>query len=69
MKNYQKELDFAKDLALKAGKIITKNFLHSKIAIKSNNTIVTETDLTVSKLVIEQVKKNFPSHEVFDEEF
>jgi len=30
---------------------------------------VTETDLAVSQMVIDEVKKNFPNHEVFDEEF
>ncbi len=68
MKNYQKELDFAKKIALKAGKIILKNFLHSKIAIKSNWSPVTETDFAVSKMVIQEVKKSFPNHEVLDEE-
>ena len=69
MNDYKLELDFARNLALKAGEIITKNFLHSTITIKSNLTPVTETDLAVSKLVIEEVKKNFPNHQVFDEEF
>lgn len=69
MNDFKAELEFAKNLAIKSGKIITKNFLHSTITTKSNLTPVTETDLAVSKLVIEEVKKNFPSHEVFDEEF
>ena len=69
MTEYKVELEFAKQLALKAGEIITKNFLHSTITTKSNLTPVTETDLAVSKLVIEQVKKKFPEHEVFDEEY
>mgnify|MGYP001612611224 CR=1 FL=1 len=69
MADYKIELDFAKKLALKAGEIINKNFLHSTITTKSNLTPVTETDLAVSKLVIEEVKNNFPNHEVFDEEF
>lgn len=69
MNDYKVELEFAKNLAIKAGEIITKNFLHSTITTKSNLTPVTETDLAVSKLVIEEVKKNFPNHEVFDEEF
>ncbi|KKP61351.1 MAG: Myo-inositol-monophosphatase [Candidatus Roizmanbacteria bacterium GW2011_GWA2_34_18] len=68
MNDYKIELEFAKQLAIKAGGIITKNFLHSTITTKSNLTPVTETDLAVSKLVIEEVKKNFPNHEVFDEE-
>ncbi|EKE14586.1 MAG: hypothetical protein ACD_12C00405G0004 [uncultured bacterium] len=69
MNDYNNELELAKQLAIKAGEIITKNFLHSTITIKSNLTPVTETDLAVSKLVIEEVKNTFPNHEVFDEEF
>lgn len=68
MNDYQVELEFAKQLALKSGEIITKNFLHSTITTKSNLTPVTETDLAVSRLVIEEVKNKFPSHKVFDEE-
>lgn len=69
MDYFKKELDFAKNLALKAGEIITKNFLHTKITTKSNITPVTETDFAVSRLVIDEVKKNFPAHQVFDEEY
>lgn len=69
MTDYKVALEFAKELAIKAGEIITKNFLHSTITTKSNLTPVTETDLAISKLVIEEVKNNFPNHEVFDEEF
>lgn len=69
MNDYKTELEFAKDIAIKSGEIITKNFLHSTITTKSNLTPVTETDLAVSKFVISEVKKNFPNHEVFDEEF
>lgn len=68
MEQYKKELKFAKDLAKKAGKIILKNFTHSTISIKENFTPVTETDKAISKLVISEVKKNFPLHEVLDEE-
>lgn len=69
MSDFNTELEFAKQLALKAGEIITKNFLHSKITTKANLTPVTETDLAVSKLVIEEVEKSFPNYEVYDEEF
>lgn len=69
MNDHIVELEFAKELALKAGEIITKNFLHSTITTKSNLTPVTETDLAISKMVINEVKKDFPNHEVFDEEF
>jgi len=65
---YQKELVFAKKLALEAGKIITRNFLHSKITTKSNLTPVTEIDIAVSKMVIKAVAQHFPNHKVLDEE-
>ncbi|MEK7597192.1 MAG: inositol monophosphatase [Patescibacteria group bacterium] len=68
MNDYQVELEFAKKLALKAGEIITKNFLHSKITTKANLTPVTETDLAVSKMVTEEIQKTFPNHQVMDEE-
>ena len=68
MNDYNREIEFAKTLALKAGEIISKNFLHSTITTKTNLTPVTETDLAVSKLVIDEVKKYFPSHAVVVEE-
>lgn len=66
--NYDKELEFGKQLALKAGDIILKNFSRSSATVKSNLTPVTETDVAVSKLVIEEVGKRFPNHAVLDEE-
>lgn len=68
MDNYDRELEFAKDLSLKAGEIILKNFLHSTITVKSNLTPVTETDIAVSRMVIGTIKENFPDHQVLDEE-
>ncbi|MCL4363876.1 inositol monophosphatase [Patescibacteria group bacterium] len=68
MSNYKKELEFAKTTALKAGDIIIKNFLHSKATVKANISPVTETDLAVSRMVIDEVKKTFPQHQVMDEE-
>jgi len=68
MKRYEKELIFAKDLAKKAGEIILKNFTHSTITIKDNFSPVTETDIAISKLVISEVKKKFPAHQILDEE-
>lgn len=66
--NYEKELEFATALALKAGEIIRSNFSKSTITVKSNLTPVTETDIAVSKLVIAEVKKHNPEHVVLDEE-
>ena len=68
MGEYERELKFAKALAKKAGKIILKNFTHSTISIKDNFSPVTETDVAISKMVISEVKKTFPNHQVLDEE-
>lgn len=68
MEDYSKELAFAKDLALKAGEIILRNFRHSTITVKDNLTPVTETDIAISQMVINSVRESFPTHRVLDEE-
>lgn len=65
---YQEELEFAKTLALRAGERIVSGFSKSTVTVKSNLTPVTETDIAVSKMVIEAVKRRFPGHAVVDEE-
>jgi fructose-1,6-bisphosphatase/inositol monophosphatase family enzyme len=67
--NYDKELDFAKDLAREAGEIMRENFIMgSKREWKADNTPVTVTDTTINSLVIERIKAAFPSHSVVGEE-
>lgn len=66
--DYQKELKFAKNLALKAGQLMVKNFRNSKTSTKSNLTPVTEADIAISSMVIDEVKKFNPLHKVLDEE-
>lgn len=68
MKTYQNELNFAKELALKAGDIILSYFSVAKKLVKSDFTPVTEADLLISRLVNSEVKKHFPHHKVLDEE-
>jgi len=68
MNDYSKELEFAKALAKKAGEAIREGFSNSTVTIKSNISPVTETDIKVSKLVQEEIKKNFPNHALLDEE-
>lgn len=66
MFEYQK---FAKDFAYRAGKIIRDNFnLKMDKEWKSDNTPVTETDLKVNRMLVEEVKANFPTHRVQGEE-
>ena len=62
-------LDFAKNLALQAGEIIRKNFiLGAKREWKADGSPVTETDLAVNRLVIDEIKKKFKTHGVLGEE-
>ncbi len=68
--NYDKELEFAKNLALEAGGIMMRYFRAEDIATewKEDNTPLTIADTTINKLVIDQVKKSFPEHGVLGEE-
>lgn len=67
---YQKELDFAKSLALEAGGIMLRYFRAEDIATewKEDNTPLTIADTTINKLVINQVKAKFPDYGVLGEE-
>ncbi|MGB7957943.1 MAG: inositol monophosphatase [Minisyncoccia bacterium] len=61
--------EFVVDLAEKAGKIMLANFsLGMKKDWKEDNTPLTITDTTINKMVIEEVKKNFPDHALLGEE-
>ncbi len=65
----EKELNFAIDLAKKAGEIIKANFVFGmKKEWKKDNSPVTETDLKINQLVIDSVKKEFPDHKILAEE-
>lgn len=60
---------FASEFALKAGKIIKKNFkLGMKKKWKKDNTPVTETDLIINSMIINEIAKEFPGHSVLAEE-
>ena len=65
----QKYLDFAKNLANAAGKIMSENFvLGINTEYKVDDTPLTIADTSINKLVIDEVKKEFPSHGVLGEE-
>jgi len=60
---------FASQFALQAGQIIKKNFsLGMERKLKEDNTPVTETDLTINSMFINEVAKEFPEHSVLAEE-
>lgn len=60
---------FASQFALRAGQIIKKNFsLGMEKKWKKDNTPVTETDLIINSMLIDEVAKEFPEHSVLAEE-
>lgn len=65
----QTYLEFAKNIALEAGKITLKYFKGDNGSnYKLDNTIVTKADTEINTYLIEQVKKFFPDHSVDGEE-
>ncbi len=63
-------LDFAKQLAEEAGKIMMRYFRADDIgkSWKEDETIITIADTKINDLVIDAVKKKYPSHGVLAEE-
>ena len=63
-------LEFAKELAEDAGKIMKKYFMAEEIGleIKADQTPLTLADTEVNSLVIKRVKERFPEHGVLGEE-
>lgn len=62
-------LDFAKDIAYKAGEISRKYFTEDNGAFyKPDNTVVTRADREINELLIERVREKFPLHAVDGEE-
>ena len=67
--DYSHELSFAKSLALVAGDMIRKNFtLGMQKEWKEDNSPVTDTDNAINHMVIEEIKKKFPTHSILGEE-
>jgi histidinol-phosphatase len=67
--NYEKELTFAKALALRAGAMTLDGFgVATKAVWKSDNTPLTVTDTAINQAVIEQVQAAFPADGLLGEE-
>ena len=65
-KNY---LEFAKEIAIKAGEIMLKYFKSDNGSkYKFDQTIVTKADTEINDYLISKVKENFPTHSVDGEE-
>ncbi len=66
MLNY---LNVAKEAAREAGEILLENLGKVKeIEFKAKNSLVTEIDMLSEELIINKIKSNFPSHDLFAEE-
>lgn len=62
-------LNFARDLARRAGAIIKDSFNDNlAVELKPDHSPVTEVDKRINKLVIEEIKAKFPEHGVLGEE-
>ena len=60
---------FMTDLAQKAGRTMLKHFsFRVKNSYKLDHSPLTEADLDINHLVIESVKRRFPTHDVLGEE-
>lgn len=62
-------LEFAKDIAKEAGKIMLKYFnMNNGASYKGDRTIVTLADTEINSYLVQQVQKKYPSHSVDGEE-
>lgn len=62
-------LEVAEETARKAAKVLLENLGKVKeIEFKAKNSLVTEVDKLSEKIIIDNIKQNFPTHGVFAEE-
>jgi fructose-1,6-bisphosphatase/inositol monophosphatase family enzyme len=65
----QEYLEFAREIACEAGKIMSSYFNKANIShYKSDNTIATKADEEINQLVIDKVRATYPEHGVYGEE-
>ena len=65
---YKEYLEFAKDIALAAGKLMLKYFKAPNTKYKSDQTPVTLADTEINSYLIKRVKEKYPAHSVDGEE-
>lgn len=69
MNEQENYLQFAKEIAMKAGQIMKKYFLRKDISsYKGDKTIVTLADREINSYLIKRVKETYPTHSVDGEE-
>lgn len=63
-------LGFIKINLEKASEIAMSNFGKAPSTVKGNdaNAVLTETDLEIGKMIVDNIKNNFPDHNIIDEE-
>ncbi len=65
----QEYLEFAKEIALYAGKIMMEYYQKDiDLNYKEDKTVVTEIDKKINHYLIEKVKEKYPEHSVLGEE-
>lgn len=66
---YQKELELAKELAVKAGKVIMKIYeTDFDVEIKGDNSPLTTADKNANDVIVKKLKEKFPSYAILSEE-
>ncbi|OGK10124.1 hypothetical protein A2767_05135 [Candidatus Roizmanbacteria bacterium RIFCSPHIGHO2_01_FULL_35_10] len=62
--------NFIIESLIEAAKIARENFgkVSGTTKKEDNNQVLTETDLTIGKLLVDKVKKEYPQHNIIDEE-
>lgn len=69
MQEYEEYLEFAKEIANEAGKIMKKYFSRKDVSsYKGDKTIVTLADKEINSYLIKRVKEKYPTHSVDGEE-
>ena len=69
--NFNKEKKLAKEVALKAGKLLKDNFNkfdRRGVKIKSKDQIQTWVDRAAEKIILKEIRNNFPDHRILAEE-
>lgn len=67
--NYTKEMEFLHELSSLAGQELMKRFgTNVNIRHKNDHSIVTDADLASEKVIIDAIRKTFPSHSILSEE-
>lgn len=67
--NLLNTLNFAEDLAIKAGALLLKHQAKAQIvSYKDRQDVVTTADLKSEKIILQAIRKTFPSHSIFSEE-